>query len=336
MKNKFAFFYLIFILNFFSFFYSSALSVNNFTSYEQKEKHLSKNSLIFINPEKAILFITKAYPEKIIKSGFDKNKELWFITIKNSRKKNTLFWYDNCFLPEENLNELLNVTNISQKINTQTETINIKSIYEPLFYEYPETTPDPKNFSKEKIAQIRELSSDEHIRTVQPKGITFLFNALYDGESENLIRTNIIKSNFFGMRVNMHKDVIPHLKKVEEKIKTLAVTNKKIQAFIDEIHSIGGFNWRDIRSSENRSSHSWGVSIDIMPVLRGRQIYWEWSKHSFGDKWITTSLNARWIPPKEVIEAFESEGFIWGGKWELWDNMHFEYRPEILSLTFNN
>lgn len=228
------------------------------------------------------------------------------------------------------------MTNISQKINTQTETINIKSIYEPLFYEYPETTPDPKNFSKEKIAQIRELSSDEHIRTVQPKGITFLFNALYDGESENLIRTNIIKSNFFGMRVNMHKDVIPHLKKVEEKIKTLAVTNKKIQAFIDEIHSIGGFNWRDIRSSENRSSHSWGVSIDIMPVLRGRQIYWEWSKHSFGDKWITTSLNARWIPPKEVIEAFESEGFIWGGKWELWDNMHFEYRPEILSLTFNN
>lgn len=40
----------------------------------------------------------------------------------------------------------------------------------------------------------------------------------------------------------------------------------------------------------------------------------------------------RWIPPKAVIEAFESEGFIWGGKWTLWDNMHFEYRPELLYI----
>ena len=40
----------------------------------------------------------------------------------------------------------------------------------------------------------------------------------------------------------------------------------------------------------------------------------------------------RWAPPKAVIEAFESEGFIWGGNWTLWDNMHFEYRPELLYI----
>ena len=39
-----------------------------------------------------------------------------------------------------------------------------------------------------------------------------------------------------------------------------------------------------------------------------------------------------WIPPLAVIAVFESEGFIWGGKWGVWDNMHFEYRPELILL----
>ena len=40
-------------------------------------------------------------------------------------------------------------------------------------------------------------------------------------------------------------------------------------------------------------------------------------------------LENRWKPPEMVIKAFEQEGFIWGGKWPLYDNMHFEYRPEL-------
>ena len=31
-----------------------------------------------------------------------------------------------------------------------------------------------------------------------------------------------------------------------------------------------------------------------------------------------------------IQEIFEEEGFVWGGKWHLWDNMHFEYRPELI------
>ncbi|MDR3191497.1 MAG: M15 family metallopeptidase, partial [Treponema sp.] len=31
--------------------------------------------------------------------------------------------------------------------------------------------------------------------------------------------------------------------------------------------------------------------------------------------------------------AFENEGFIWGGKWGLYDNMHFEYRPELHEIN---
>ena len=35
------------------------------------------------------------------------------------------------------------------------------------------------------------------------------------------------------------------------------------------------------------------------------------------------------MPPKEVIDIFLEEGFIWGGNWAIWDNMHFEYHPEL-------
>jgi hypothetical protein len=34
--------------------------------------------------------------------------------------------------------------------------------------------------------------------------------------------------------------------------------------------------------------------------------------------------------PYEIVDIFEKQGFIWGGKWYHFDTMHFEYRPELL------
>jgi hypothetical protein len=34
--------------------------------------------------------------------------------------------------------------------------------------------------------------------------------------------------------------------------------------------------------------------------------------------------------PQVIVDAFEAEGFIWGGRWYHYDTMHFEYRPELL------
>ena len=42
-----------------------------------------------------------------------------------------------------------------------------------------------------------------------------------------------------------------------------------------------------------------------------------------------TEDEAQAAPPAAVIKAFEDEGFIWGGRWAIWDNMHFEYHPEL-------
>jgi hypothetical protein len=35
--------------------------------------------------------------------------------------------------------------------------------------------------------------------------------------------------------------------------------------------------------------------------------------------------------PREIVDAFERHGFIWGGRWYHYDTMHFEYRPELLA-----
>jgi hypothetical protein len=46
-----------------------------------------------------------------------------------------------------------------------------------------------------------------------------------------------------------------------------------------------------------------------------------------------------WTPPEQVVKLFYEEGFIWGGHWDKYDTMHFEYRPELIllskSLKFN-
>jgi len=36
---------------------------------------------------------------------------------------------------------------------------------------------------------------------------------------------------------------------------------------------------------------------------------------------------------EKFVSAFEHQGFVWGGKWLFFDNMHFEYRPEILIFS---
>ena len=39
------------------------------------------------------------------------------------------------------------------------------------------------------------------------------------------------------------------------------------------------------------------------------------------------------MPPEQIVSIFEKEGFVWGGKWFKFDNIHFEYRPGVLILS---
>jgi hypothetical protein len=74
-----------------------------------------------------------------------------------------------------------------------------------------------------------------------------------------------------------------------------------------------------------------GLAIDLLPRRwQNKIIYWNWEKNKGNEDWMLIPLSERWMPPKRVIDIFEKEGFIWGGKWTVWDNMHFEYRPELI------
>ncbi|MBC8060066.1 MAG: M15 family metallopeptidase [Clostridiaceae bacterium] len=82
----------------------------------------------------------------------------------------------------------------------------------------------------------------------------------------------------------------------------------------------GTFNYRIIAGTNQLSPHSFGIAIDLA-VNKGD--YWKWSSRETAEKRLSTY-------PSEIVEAFEKNNFIWGGKWGHFDIMHFEYRPEIV------
>jgi hypothetical protein len=82
--------------------------------------------------------------------------------------------------------------------------------------------------------------------------------------------------------------------------------------------AVGGtFNHRAIEGTDRLSAHSFGIAIDVDVK---HSAYWRWSK---------TFPNFNNNIPEAVVDIFEQNKFIWGGKWYHFDTMHFEYRPEL-------
>lgn len=84
----------------------------------------------------------------------------------------------------------------------------------------------------------------------------------------------------------------------------------------------GSFNWRVIAGTDRLSAHSFGIAVDFNSQLGG---YWRWSGAAPGQ---AAEFHNQF--PKELVQAMERYGFIWGGKWHHFDGMHFEYRPELI------
>jgi hypothetical protein len=87
----------------------------------------------------------------------------------------------------------------------------------------------------------------------------------------------------------------------------------------------GTYNCRSIAESKRQSPHSFGIALDIAAA---HSHYWLWSKPDRDGR----------IPykneiPLEIVHIFEQHGFIWGGKWYHYDTMHFEYRPEMITIA---
>jgi len=249
-----------------------------------------------------------SYPEKISGVDYDSTAKDWFIMMGDDR----LYWAGGRLLP---LGEIQNQNKWRAYID----------------YLYPEHIPDPVNFSDDVIKKLNADVLAEERNNALAYNIIF-YDHLYDGATRRAIESHITRFDYLGVRVSVHEDIAPALKRVETRLYELAVKDEEVRNFIASISSIEGYNWREIADSPSRSNHSWGFAVDILPKNWGKKnLYWNWVSY-WNDKWMLIPLSRRWMPPASVIAAFEAEGFIWGGKWLLWDDMHFEYRPELLVL----
>lgn len=146
-----------------------------------------------------------------------------------------------------------------------------------------------------------------------------LLNEVY-GDSEQKVNSNLIgvRAPYNNCLFNKNNGASTNLSLVMEDLKSLSKNNGKISTLINPIN--GTFNYRTISGTGRLSPHAYGIAIDLKS---NPSDYWKWSKREAGEKRMI------WYP-KELVEVFEKNNFIWGGKWGHFDILHFEYRPEII------
>ncbi len=165
------------------------------------------------------------------------------------------------------------------------------------------------------------------------------------GENETVVRANLVPVDFLGQKVMFQKRLgaASALKKVGQELENLIVTDREAKDFLAMFISKKKnltemtFDWRFIRGTTRLSTHSFGTAIDLLADT-GHQ-YWLWDElaknKEKADKGEDAYRDTHFIPegapymPAGIVETFERNGFIWGGKWNHFDTMHFEYRPEF-------
>lgn len=155
-------------------------------------------------------------------------------------------------------------------------------------------------------------------RRIQP-----FFLALY-GHNQAEVRANCRPMPFLGqtMLFNTRFGAAEAFGRVEASLRRLTAADPGIRKFL--LPASGGMVWRVIAGTDRLSVHSFAAAVDVSP--KGNP-YWRDLPRG------KNMLSVRQAFPTVVVEAFEREGFIWGGKWAEFDLMHFEYRPELILLA---
>jgi hypothetical protein len=201
------------------------------------------------------------------------------------------------------------------------------------FYNYPEDLPPWAPPTAEESVRFREAGRSRQMRT--SKRSTFFFDAVWNVRTRAEAWEQVKTIRFLGKETLVHHAILEELALVEQKINRLAETSQQVRDWIQSISTVTAWNWRNIADIQSRSNHAYGIAIDVLPAnsaMRGLETYWLWTEQKKIDWW-TVPYRSRYQPPDAVIKAFESYGFIWGGKWTFYDTMHFEYRPELLLLS---
>jgi hypothetical protein len=201
-------------------------------------------------------------------------------------------------------------------------------------YNYPAELP-PLNPEQPQMRNMnRDTSNPAAGQRARPAPgrSQYFFEELWRIHSRDEAWERMKQINFLGFPVIVHYGILKELSLVEERILKEAKTNPAVQQWINTLGTVDAWSWRNVANSSSRSYHSYGIAIDLLPKnLNGLETYWQWTAQRNID-WRTVPYSKRYHPPDGVIRAFESFGFIWGGKWPYYDTMHFEYRPDAFIL----
>ncbi len=142
-----------------------------------------------------------------------------------------------------------------------------------------------------------------------------LLNALY-GDKPRSVEHHVVKIPFDAKRsVRLITPAAEAFGRVAQEWHSQA-TDPALDSYFNEM---GGYYWRKIAGTNRLSAHSFGIAIDLNP---SKGPYWRWSKLRRHPQQKTY--------PHAIVALFEKNGFVWGGKWEHFDLMHFEFRPELI------
>ena len=140
------------------------------------------------------------------------------------------------------------------------------------------------------------------------------------GKSSSEIKKNLVLVDFgyHKFLFNKNNGAARALRNADSQIKDKLKIDKGIYAYV--YPSSGTYNDRLIAGTNRLSPHAYGIAIDLKSH---KNDYWKWSLKKDADSRIAKY-------PKSLVKIFENNNFVWGGKWEHFDILHFEYRPEII------
>ncbi len=139
--------------------------------------------------------------------------------------------------------------------------------------------------------------------------------------------------SFLNKTVRIHPMAGKALEAVDADLYKLRQYDRSIYSFFSKIKDAFGYANKTVLRTRNSSisMHALGLAVDIIPYsYEGKQVYWVWTRNNYPSRWKDIPLEKRWSIPHAIVEVFQKHGFIWGGKWNNFDTIHFEYRPELL------
>jgi len=256
--------------------------------------------------ERIVKSLVQAYPDRIEKAEFRNND--WAVLLNGK----WFYFASGRLLPEDML----------EKIDE----------YRPnQFYQYPAELPPWKELTAEEIERYKSWTANRSQNP--PRRSSFFLDELWQAPNRAETEKKLVRITFLGKSTRVHQSIQKKLAEIESIILELGKIDTQVQTWINGIGSMEGYGWRNIAETQSRSYHSYGLAVDLLPRNMGnKQTYWLWTSQ-YRDDWYNVSYNERYHPPDSVIKIFEARGFVWGGKWPMFDTMHFEYRPEVILLN---